>query len=233
MMKIFDKYDGYFITIEGNEGSGKTTQAKLLAEYLTNNYNHEVILTKEPGEKDIEECRKLREILLNPKYKLNYKSELLLMLADRSQHVEKMIMPALKRGAVVISDRFYDSTMVYQGIARGLFGKNLEYYTIIKDMNNYVCNNLIPDVTIITLIDPKIGLSRSSHKSEFGSKDTFEKENIDFHNKVYNGFQYIYDHEKHIRNIEKVDVIYGIYETHEDIIKIVRRLVEKCTKSLD
>lgn len=118
-MKLAEKYKGYFITIEGNEGSGKTTQAKKLYEYLVENYNYEVILTKEPGEKEIEECRQLRNILLNPKFKLNPKSELLLMLADRSQHIERMIVPALKRGAIVISDRFSDSTMVYQGMARG------------------------------------------------------------------------------------------------------------------
>ncbi|MBC7334081.1 MAG: dTMP kinase, partial [Actinobacteria bacterium] len=143
---------GLFITFEGPDASGKTTQIKLLSSFLKRK-GLEVLVTREPGGTDIGE--KIRKILLDKKhYSMEYKTEALLFLASRAEHTSKVIKPALKEGRIVISDRFFDSTVVYQGIARGL-GKEK-----IIDMSLWATGGLVPNITFLLLIGVSGGEER-------------------------------------------------------------------------
>ncbi|OQX56457.1 MAG: dTMP kinase [Candidatus Cloacimonas sp. 4484_209] len=158
---------GLFITFEGCEGSGKTTQAKRLYRYLKKR-QYKCILTHEPGGTVISE--KIRRILLN---KTNSEiaplTELFLYLASRAQHTEEVIKPFVKKGAIVISDRYADSSLSYQGAARKL---SIE---LVKKLNKIATSDIAPDITFVIDIDPKKGLKRIS------GKDRIEREKIKFH----------------------------------------------------
>jgi len=155
---------GLFITFEGLEGCGKTTQAKMLFDFLIKQ-GIPSIYTKEPGGTKIGD--KIRNILLDQKNDgMDYKTEMLLFLASRAENVRLIILPALEEGKIVISDRFYDSTTAYQGYGRGIDLK------IIKHLNSLVVEKAIPDLTFILDIDPYEGLRRStsfgnSHEMRF------------------------------------------------------------------
>lgn len=170
---------GKFIVFEGGEGSGKTTQAKLLAEYLQKN-GRDVLLTKEPGGDD-DICKDIRQLLLNPKYKEKMFShaELLLFEADRAQHVEAVIRPALATGRIVISDRFDASTFAYQCGGRKLDCKSF------AAINEFATQGLTPNFTFWLDIDPEIGLKRNIDAAK---RDRFEIEDVDFHKRVRDGF---------------------------------------------
>jgi dTMP kinase len=179
-----------FVTFEGVEGSSKTTQAKLLSEWLEIDH----ILTKEPGTHMVESCRKIRELILNPNNDISRRTEFFLYLADRAEHVEKCIEPALRNGKWVISDRYFDSTRVYQGIGRGL---GLED---ISPMVAYATRGIMPDITFIMDVPAEIGLKRAmSSNKEFIGGDRMERESIDFHNSLREGFLEIAKtHERYI-----------------------------------
>ena len=167
---------GYFITFEGVEGCGKSTQAKLLAEYLKQK-GYKVLLTREPGGPKISE--KIRDILLDADNKeMLPETELLLYMASRSQHTGEWIIPALSKDFIVISDRYYDSTIAYQGAARSI---NLD---VIKRITDYATYGLTPDITFLIDIPAELGLSRIAPNEA----DRLEKESLDFHKKVRNGF---------------------------------------------
>ncbi len=167
-MKLLDK--GFFITIEGGEASGKSTQAKKLFKYLDNK-DYLVILTHEPGGTDISE--RIRSILLD-KNNLGMcpLTELFLYFASRSQHVYEVIKSKLKEKFIVISDRYHDSTMAYQGEGRGVPKAK------IKEMNDFATSGIIPDLTFLIDLPPKIALSRLSHF------DRIEREDLEFHKRV-------------------------------------------------
>lgn len=167
---------GIFITFEGIEGSGKTTQAKMLAEKLKKE-GLKVLYTYEPG--DTELGQKLREILLNPDIKINPLCELLLYFADRVQHIEEKIKPHLKEGFIVICDRFTDSTVVYQGYARGI---SIE---LIENLNRALIQEFKPDLTVLLDCSASTGLGRNQ---KVNKKDRFEMENLSFHEKVRQGY---------------------------------------------
>ena len=169
---------GKFIVFEGGEGSGKTTQARLLAEYLQKE-GREVLLTKEPGG-DEGVCKDIRSLLLNPKYKMSPRAELLLFEADRAQHVESVIRPALEAGKIVISDRFDASTFAYQCGGRKL---SCELFAAI---NKFATQELTPNFTFWLDIDPEIGLKRNVDAAK---RDRFELEDLDFHRRVRKGFE--------------------------------------------
>ena len=198
----------YFITFEGIEGCGKSTQAKLLADYLTNN-GYEVLLTREPGGPQISE--KIRKILLDAENKeMLPETELLLYMASRSQHTGEWIIPALKAKKIVISDRYYDSTIAYQGAAR-----NIDL-NIIKSITKYATYGLVPNLTILIDTPAEIGLSRIK-KDE---ADRLEQESLAFHKKVRQGFLNLAKREK-----ERFFVIDGklsIKEINEMIIKKIK-----------
>ncbi len=165
-----------FITFEGIEGCGKSTQSKLLKKYFEE-HNYEVLLTREPGGPKISED--IRKILLDSEnMEMLPETELLLYMASRVQHTGEWILPALKENKFVISDRYYDSTIAYQGAGRK--GDN----KFIKLLTKFATFNLVPDITFIIDLPPEIGLSRIPNEK----KDRLEKENIEFHQKVRNAF---------------------------------------------
>ncbi len=171
---------GLFITFEGGEGSGKTTQSKLAEEYLRLK-GHDVYLTKEPGGDEISE--KIRSILLNPdhKGKLEDRTELLLFCAARANFVPRVVRPALDAGKIVLCDRYEDSTRTYQGFGRGLYLSDIDF------INNFATQSLKPDLTLLFDVSAKLGLSKAT-TDEFGTKDRMESAGEEFHKKVNAGF---------------------------------------------
>ncbi len=169
---------GLFITLEGPDGSGKSTQIEYLREYF-HDKGIETILTREPGGTEIGE--KLREIILD---KANSDmcdmAEALLYAASRAQHVSQLIKPALEAGKVVVCDRFIDSSIAYQGYGR-------ELGDAVRVINEFAVDGCMPDITFLLELSPEIGKSRI--KSDV--QDRLEQEKIEFHNRVYAGYREI------------------------------------------
>ena len=167
-----------FITFEGGDGSGKSTQVNLLKDYL-DNLNFETIKTREPGGTPSAEI--LRDLLTTGELeKWTPMSEALLMWASRYEHLIQVIEPALNSGKNVICDRFYDSTYAYQGVAHNLGIDKME------KLKKLIIGDIEPDVTFVLDIDPKVGLKRSLDRSN--KENRFESYNIDFHNNIRNAF---------------------------------------------
>lgn len=164
-----------FITFEGADGAGKTTQIEFVKEFLSEN-NMEYVVTREPGAGELGE--KIRDILLNYDGDISPLSELLLYMADRAQHVEKFIIPNLKSGKIVLCDRYIDSSVAYQGFARGL---DIER---IKLLNSIATGNLLPDITFLFDIETQTAMERVGN-----NKDRMEKEGIEFHKKLCDGYK--------------------------------------------
>jgi dTMP kinase len=163
-----------FLTFEGPDGSGKSTQARLLAERLRRE-GHDVLESVEPGGTPI--GRQIRGILLDPaNQELTATAELLLMFAARAQNVEQWILPALQAGKIVISDRFTDSSIAYQGSGRGLG------WETVFELDGIACHGLKPDLTICIDIDTETGLTRA--RARGGSETRLEEQAIEFHHKV-------------------------------------------------
>ena len=170
------KKRGMFITFEGAEGSGKSTQIKR-AETFLKEKGHNVVIFREPGSTRISES--IREIILNKEFtEMSSNTELLLYLAARAQLVHEKIWPALKSGKTVICDRFEDSTWAYQG-----YGRGFDLKTIDKVSFELVRCDMKPDLTILLDIDPEKGMKRG------GRHDRMEKQSIQFHRKVREGFK--------------------------------------------
>lgn len=173
-----------FITLEGIEGSGKTTQVAHIVHFLQKN-KIDCVVTREPGGTLI--GKKIRAILLDPEHRdLDPVSELLLYSADRAQHVRKKVLPLLSSKKTVICDRFFDATIAYQGFARGL---DME---MIHTLNSIVLEGLRPDMTILFDLPAKTGLERAWSQLNVGTRtpteSRFEKEAIAFHEKVRAGY---------------------------------------------
>jgi dTMP kinase len=168
---------GRFITFEGPDGSGKSTQLARLAARLREQ-GREVVETAEPGGTSI--GRDIRAILLNARNQhLKPTAELLLYFASRAQNVEEVIRPALERGAIVLSDRFTDSTLVYQGVGRGL-GDD-----VVRQLHVIACGSLMPDLTLLVDIDPALTLARTTKRA---AQDRLDAESLDFHSRVREGY---------------------------------------------
>jgi len=172
------------ITFEGIEGSGKSTQIKLVAEYLVEK-NVPIIVTQEPSGTDI--GRKIGSILFNSEhYYMCAETEMFLFCAARAQHVREKILPALEQNKVVLCDRFSDATYAYQGAGRGLD------HEFIKLINDYSALHLKPDLTLLFDLPVEIGLQRATDRNnrlkEPSSIDRFERENIDFHQRIRDGY---------------------------------------------
>lgn len=175
---------GQFITLEGGEGAGKTTQAERLSEAL-NSAGIETLLTREPGGTFGAEA--IRDLVLSGSQdRWDGMTELLLMYAARIDHVERLIRPALERGVWVISDRFSDSTMAYQGYARGLGAAR------VKELHDVIMNGFEPDLTLLFDMDPVLAMGRVESRGETLSR--FDAEEIDFHKKLRAAFLEIADH---------------------------------------
>ncbi len=165
---------GLFITFEGGEAVGKTTLIRSLIAHL-DSCKVETLCTREPGGSSF--GPQVRKILLEGGA-LSPEAELFLFLADRAQHVKEVIKPALARGVTVLCDRFVDSTLVYQGVARAIDP------TFVKTACMHAVDGLIPDITFLLDLDPEIGLKRGSHRS----LDRIERENLEFHRTVRNAY---------------------------------------------
>ena len=173
-----------FITLEGGEGAGKTTQIVHLAGVLTER-GLKCILTREPGGTDL--GKKIRVLLLHPDHAgMAPETELLLYMADRAEHVSSVIRPALAEGRAVLCDRFFDATLVYQGVARGL---DLEW---AGRLHALVFPGLAPDLTLLLDLPPEVGLVRARRQLEKGGRSAqesrFENEDLDFHRRVRQGY---------------------------------------------
>jgi len=197
---------GIFITFEGIEGSGKTTQGKLLAEKLKKE-GLKVLYTYEPG--DTEAGKHIRKILLNSEIKINPLCELLLYFADRVQHIEEKIKPCIESGFIVICDRFTDSTLVYQGYARGIS------IDLIEQLNKIVLDEFMPDLTVLLDCPVNIGLKRNQ---KINKKDRFEMENLAFHEKVRQGY---------LKLVESYKKRFFVLDATEDIDKIAEDIYRK------
>jgi dTMP kinase len=174
---------GAFITFEGIEGSGKSTQIVLLANYLASHVKG-VTLTREPGGTDIGD--QVRKILLDPANRaLDPKAELLLYAAARAQHLEELVRPDLESGRIVLCDRFSDATLAYQGYGRGLD------VDMIRSLDRMVTAGLRPDLTVLLDIDAATGLSRArgrNNKRGLEAEARFENEDLVFHERVRQGY---------------------------------------------
>ena len=173
-----------FITLEGIEGAGKTTQVKNIVAFLQSK-GYDCVTTREPGGTPI--GRQIRSILLDPANQgLDAGAELLLYLADRVQHIRSFIEPNLAAGRIVLCDRFFDATLVYQGYARGLDMQT------ITTLHKLTCDGLQPDVTLLFDLPPEQGLSRAWREIHNGSRNDqesrFENETLAFHRKVRDGY---------------------------------------------
>lgn len=196
---------GLFITFEGPDGCGKTTQMKLLAEYFEKK-GKEVVLTREPGGKGLGE--KVREILLNYDGEVSDRCESFLFLADRAQNIDIIVNPAVKAGKIVLCDRHIDSTVAYQGYGRGL---NIDR---INMLNNLATNGKKPDLTLVFDVDVETSMKRVGKE-----KDRMESAGIDFHNRVRKGYLELAKQEP--KRIKVLDATKSIEEIHKDVINIL------------
>ena len=198
---------GLFITFEGADGCGKTTQIKLLDEYLRAK-GYQTLLTREPGSKGLGE--KLREILLNYDGEVSPVAESFLFLADRAQHIDCIIKPALEKGTIVLCDRHTDSTLAYQGYGRGLdLGE-------IRKLNKIATSGLTPDLTIVLDVDIETSQARVG-----AEKDRMESAGIEFFQRVRNGFLEIAKQEpERVKVINSADSIENI---HKKVVELVAR----------
>lgn len=201
----------YFITFEGTDGVGKSTQARKLRSWLIKQGKN-VVLTREPGGGRVAE--KIREILLDPRTKIDPLTELFLYESARADHMEKVVRPALKRGRWVICDRFTDATLAYQGYARGLS------YNVIERLNRVATGGIKPDITILLDLPAHEGLKKAASR---GKKDRLEKEGSKFLEKVRRG--YLALAKKHRKRIAHVQVRHSIEATQVEIQALIKKFL--------
>lgn len=202
-----------FITFEGTEGCGKTTQINLLYEYLLAK-GYKVIKTREPGGTPLGES--VREMLIQKAKAINPLAELFLMMAMRAQHVEDVIVPAITEKKIVLCDRFSDATYAYQGYGRGIDTNIIDY------INRLATKGVTPDLTILIDIDIESGLRRKSEDK--GQMDRFEDEDISFHQRIRYGY-----HRLSTENRDRFFVVDGsgdILRVHEIIRERIERHLE-------
>lgn len=203
---------GLFITMEGPDGSGKSTQIEAIKNFLEKK-GETIIITREPGGTQISE--KIRRLLLDRENnEMDPMAEALLYAAARAQHVSQVIRPALENGIHVICDRFIDSSIAYQGYGRGLGDS-------VAVINSYAVNNCIPDITFFMKLNPEVGKSRI--KSE--ERDRIEMEKIDFHNRVFEGYEAL--EQEYPDRIVGIDATCDIETISAEIISHLERLLNR------
>ena len=202
---------GLFITFEGGEGAGKTTLIESLSQFLLKQ-NKEVLRVREPGGTALGE--KVRDLLLNPAFQIDPHAELCLFLASRSQQIQEVILPALNQNKVVLCDRFNDSSIVYQGYARGLGVEK------VKEMCQFISDGVEPDLTFYLDLDPSLGLTRASLQRE---KDRIESEGSSFHQKIREGYLKIAQKEK--KRFHLIDAKASKEEVYQQVLTILRKYV--------
>lgn len=199
---------GLFITFEGADGCGKTTQLMMLAKYLKER-GAEVLVTREPGAKGLGE--KLREILLNYDGEVSSQAEAFLFLADRAQHMDVVIKPAVAAGKIVLCDRHTDSTVAYQGYGRGIDISRL------KMLNDIATGGRKPDLTLVFDVDVETSMSRVGSE-----KDRMESAGMEFFNRVRNGYLQIAKQEP--ERVKVLDATESIDALHLQVIKLINAL---------
>lgn len=200
---------GLFITFEGADGCGKTTQLNLLKQYLES-IGYEVVITREPGGKGLGE--KVREILLNYPDKVSNRCESFLFLADRAQNIDVIVKPALHDGKIVLCDRHTDSTVAYQGYGRGIdLGE-------INMLNNLATGGIKPDLTLVFDVDIETSMARVG-----SNKDRMESAGQEFFNRVRNGYLDIA--KKEPQRVQIIDSTKPIDEVQKDVIRTVSRFI--------
>jgi len=209
---------GFFISFEGIEGSGKSTQIALLAQALRAQ-GHEVIVTREPGGTATGQV--LRRLLLEPSATpLVSGAELLLMLADRAQHVQEVIVPALQADNVVISDRFVDSTIAYQGYGRGLDSD------LLARLNSFACGGYMPSLTFVLDLPVTEGLRRAGQRrGTTAGADHFEAESVAFHERVRTGYLEVARTNPH--RVCLIDAARSVEVIHQEILAIVQNRLNR------
>ncbi|QVK21462.1 dTMP kinase [Mycoplasmatota bacterium] len=209
---------GYFITFEGGEGSGKTSVIESLNKYFTEK-GFEVVVTREPG--GIEIAEQIRNIILNKdNVQMDKLTEAYLFAASRRQHLVERVIPELEKGAIVLCDRFVDSSIVYQGYARDI-GMDKVY-----DINKVVIGEFMPDLTLFFDVRPEIGLKRIL--DNLRKVNRLDLEEKDFHNKVYEGYQKLV--KRFPSRIKVVDAEKNIEEVKQETIKIVEDFLDDLSK---
>jgi dTMP kinase len=199
-----------FFSFEGPDGAGKTTIVQMLAQHLTKK-GFDVMTTREPG--GIEIAEQIRSILLNPNNKtMDARTEALLYAAARRQHLVEKIIPALEEGKVVLCDRFIDSSLAYQGFARGL-GMD-EIFSI----NQFAINGLMPVLTVYFDVDPKIGLERIN-KNQQREVNRLDLEQLAFHERVRKGYLKLLD--QFPNRMRKVDASQPIEKVFDDVVTLL------------
>lgn len=197
---------GMFVTFEGADGCGKTTQLSLLKDYLSAN-NYKVLVTREPGAGGL--GQKLRDILLNYDGIVSNRCESFLFLADRAQHIDTIVKPAIEDGFIVLCDRHTDSTVAYQGYGRGLDIERINY------LNNLATDGLKPDLTYVYDVDIETSMSRVGN-----TKDRMESAGNDFFNKVRHGYLEIA--QKEPDRVKVIDATLPIDKVFEETLAIFK-----------
>ena len=208
---------GKFITFEGIDGSGKSTQLRLLADDLRfRGFN--VLVTHQPGGTPL--GRRLREAFLDTEENIAPMAELLLFAADRAQHVEFLIKPALAEGKIVISDRYADATTAYQGAGRGFDAKT------IKQVIQLATGGLKPDLTLFFDLPIETGLQRTNKRDEMGElKNRLDKENSEFYKRVRDAYHEIIAKEP--KRFRVIDASRSVQEVHAEALQILLKFLKK------
>ncbi|WP_339318180.1 dTMP kinase [Paenibacillus sp. FSL R10-2734] len=208
--------EGFFITLEGGDGSGKTTVLGRVAAYLQNR-SMPYRITREPG--GIEIAEKIRSIILDPAHTaMDARTEALLYAASRSQHLAEVVEPALREGLTVLCDRFVDSSLVYQGHARGLGMEE------VWSINRFAIGDRMPDLTFYLDVDPEIGLSRIAANQE-REVNRLDLESLSFHQKVREGYQLLV--QANPDRIVVLDANRPIHMVEQDIMRTLEERVLK------
>jgi dTMP kinase len=212
---------GLFITLEGPDGSGKTTQVAKIAEYLMQN-KIDYIQTREPGGTRISD--KIRSLILDPEHKeMHDLTEVLLYAASRAQHVHEKIIPALEAGKVVLCDRFVDASLAYQGFGLGVGEQP------VMQVNNIATSGLVPDRSYFIDVSPEVGRERMKARYGTGNLDRIEQKDLSYHERVREGFQHIFkNQEKRILRVngeQDPEMVFG--EIVKDLNKLLANHKEK------
>lgn len=212
------KHKGLFITFEGPDGSGKSSVINQIYRYLLKKYPNRIVRTREPGGTNNPIAEDIRNIILN---KLDYKiipvTEAMLFAASRAQHIHDFIMPHLKNNEIVLCDRFVHSSLIYQGVARGL---GQEY---VKQLNEYALNGLWPDLTFVLMVRPSVGIKRitKNNQREFNRLD---REELSLHQKVYRGYKEM------VKKYPKSIVVINAEQPFEKVVADVKKSIDKKLK---
>lgn len=210
--------NGLFIVFEGGEGSGKTTQARMLSEWFIRQ-GYDALLTKQPGGDD-DICKRIREILLAPQYFKNFSppAEFLLFMADKSQHADYVIRPALADGKIVVCDRYLASCYTYQVVARKSCTKD-EFGFVAQ----YALHGLQPNLTVWLDVTPELGLRRNNAVPS--QQLRFEKENLEFHQRVRAGYEEYFTNYVDSSHVLRVNANATIDEIHAIIVENIKTLM--------